>query len=72
MRDSWKRSFLCYAVARGKVVGVFDSWYAFRDSIDGFHGEPVYKGFYSRLDAEIWLAQERQSLEQGGRMDEQL
>lgn len=66
MRDSWKRSFLCYAVARGKVVGVFDSWYAFRDSIDGFHGEPVYKGFYSRFDAEMWLEQKRQRLEQGG------
>ena len=66
MREAWKQPFLCYAVARGKVVGVFDSWYAFRDSIDGFHGESVYKGFHSRLDAEIWLAQERQRLEQWG------
>ena len=58
MRDSWKRPFNCYAVARGWAVGVFDSWYACRDSVQRYNGRPLYKGFYSRFDAERWLARQ--------------
>ena len=58
MRDSWKRPFICYAVARGWAVGVFDSWYACRDSVQRYNGRPLYKGFYSRFDAESWLSRE--------------
>lgn len=62
MRDSWKRPFICYAVARGWAVGVFDSWYACMDSVHRYSGRPLYKGFYSRFDAEHWLEHERANM----------
>ena len=67
MRDSWKRPFICYAVARGWAVGVFDSWYACRDSVQRYSGRPLYKGFYSRFDAERWLARHWMSNDEGVR-----
>ena len=66
MRGSWKRPFICYAVARGWAVGVFDSWYACRDSVQRYNGRPLYKGFYSRFDAERWLARHWTGKDEGG------
>lgn len=66
MRDSWKRPFICYAVARGWAVGVFGSWYTCMDSVQRYSGRPLYKGFYSRFAAENWLDKERERMEKRG------
>lgn len=50
-----KRPYLYYAVARGYVVGLFDSWYSCMDSVRRYQGRALYRGVYDRMDAEIWL-----------------
>ena len=58
MRKPWMMPFIYYAVARGNVVGLFDSWYTCWFAVCGYPGRPLYKGFYDRLDAERWLDRE--------------
>ena len=43
-----------YAVAKGKTVGLFDTWEACKDSVDGFSGA-VYKSFSDKGEAEAFL-----------------
>ena len=62
-----KRPFCCYAVSRGKVVGVFDKWPAVAASVRGYGPAARYRGFYSRQDAEDWLLDERARIEEARR-----
>lgn len=59
-----KKPFTCYAVARGRAVGVFDTWATCAASVRGYGPAARYRGFYSRYQAEEWLKDER------ARMDE--
>ena len=43
-----------YAVKKGKVVGIFESWTECKDSIDGYGGAE-FKGFMTREEAESYL-----------------
>lgn len=58
------KRFVCYAVSRGKVVGIFDSWATCAASVRAYGPAARYRGFYSRLDAERWLLDERAKLEE--------
>ena len=62
-----KKPFTCYAVSRGKVVGIFDSWATCAASVQDYGIAARYRGFYSRLDAERWLLDERAKLEEARR-----
>lgn len=53
-----KKPFTCYAVSRGRAVGVFDKWATCAAAVRGYGTAARYRGFYSRLDAEQWLAHE--------------
>ncbi|XP_040565219.1 ribonuclease H1 isoform X5 [Lepeophtheirus salmonis] len=46
-----------YAVARGRNVGIYNSWSECRSSVDGFGGAR-YKKFYSKADAEKFVKEE--------------
>lgn len=59
-----KKPFVCYAVSRGKVVGIFDSWATCAASVQSYGIAARYRGFYSRQDAEDWLLDERARLEE--------
>ena len=59
-----KKPFVCYAVSRGKVVGIFDSWATCAASVQDYGLAARYRGFYSRADAEAWLLDERARLEE--------
>ena len=61
------KRFVCYAVSRGKVVGIFDSWATCAASVQAYGPAARYRGFYSRLDAERWLLDERAKLEEARR-----
>lgn len=43
-----------YAVKKGKVTGIFDSWDACKASVDGFPGAS-YKGFATQQEAQAYL-----------------
>lgn len=43
-----------YAVKKGKVVGIFESWAECKDSIDGYGGAQ-FKGFMTREEAQAYL-----------------
>ena len=43
-----------YAVAKGKTVGLFDTWEACKNSVDGFSGA-VYKSFTDKGEAQAFL-----------------
>lgn len=58
------KRFVCYAVSRGKVVGIFDSWATCAASVRAYGPAARYRSFYSRLDAERWLLDERAKLEE--------
>lgn len=62
-----RKPFCCYAVARGRDVGVFDTWATCAASVRGFGPAARYRGFYSRQDAEDWLLDERAKLEEARR-----
>ena len=62
------KRFVCYAVSRGKVVGIFDSWATCAASVQAYGPAARYRGFYSRLDAERWLLDERAKLEEAEQM----
>lgn len=47
-------NFKCYAVANGRMSGIYDTWEECRAMVQGFQGAR-YKGFDSRHDAEQWL-----------------
>lgn len=50
-----KQSFKFYAVRKGWKTGVFDRWYdGANEATEGFP-KAVFKGFYSRREAEEWL-----------------
>ena len=53
-----KKPFTCYAVSRGRAVGIFDSWATCAASVQDYGIAARYRGFYSRLDAEQWLLDE--------------
>ena len=53
-----KKPFCCYAVSRGKAVGVFDKWTTCAAAVRGYGPAARYRGFYSRQDAEDWLLDE--------------
>lgn len=55
--DDNMSGFKCYAVSKGRGVGIFDTWKECQKVIRGFQGAR-YRGFYSRADAENWLAYE--------------
>ena len=57
-----KKPFVCYAVSRGRAIGVFDTWATCAASVRGFGPAARYRGFYSRADAEAWLLDERARL----------
>lgn len=59
-----RRPFCCYAVSRGRAIGVFDTWATCAASVRGFGPAARYRGFYSRQDAEDWLLDERAKLEE--------
>lgn len=46
-----------YAVRRGRKVGIFLDWATCLQQVEGFAGAR-YKGFFSRAEAEAWLAGE--------------
>lgn len=54
MRKYKELPFIFYAVARGRHIGIFDSYYPCLDSITAYPGA-VWRGFYDRFDAEKWL-----------------
>lgn len=58
------KRFVCYAVSRGKAVGVFDKWTTCAAAVRGYGPAARYHGFYSRADAEAWLLDERARLEE--------
>lgn len=62
-----KKPFTCYAVSRGRAVGIFDSWATCAASVQAYGPAARYRGFYSRLDAERWLLDERAKLEEARR-----
>lgn len=62
-----RRPFCCYAVSRGRAIGVFDKWATCAASVRGFGPAARYRGFYSRQDAEDWLLDERAKLEEARR-----
>lgn len=62
-----KKPFTCYAVSRGRAIGVFDTWATCAASVRGFGPAARYRGFYSRQDAEGWLLDERARLEEARR-----
>lgn len=62
-----KKPFVCYAVSRGRAVGIFDSWATCAAAVRGFGPAARYRGFYSRADAEAWLLDERAKLEEARR-----
>lgn len=43
-----------YAVAKGKTVGLFDTWEACKNSVDGFSGA-IYKSFTDKGEAQAFL-----------------
>ena len=43
-----------WAAARGRTVGVFDTWRACEDSVKGF-SRALYKKFAGRAEATAWL-----------------
>ena len=43
-----------YAIARGRVPGIYDNWPLAHAQVMGFPGAR-YKGFASRSEAEVWL-----------------
>ena len=43
-----------YAVKRGKITGVFESWEDCKASVDGYPGAE-YKSFSSKADAQAFL-----------------
>lgn len=45
-----------YAVKRGKIIGVFDTWETCKDSVEGYSG-PVYKGFSTLEEARAFLGE---------------
>ena len=47
-----------YAVARGRIVGVFDTWGEAKASADNFPGS-LHRSFADRATAEMWVAAER-------------
>ena len=49
--------FKCYGVSKGRGVGIFGTWKECRAMVKDFPGAR-YRGFYSRADAEKWLAYE--------------
>lgn len=53
-----RKPFTCYAVSRGKAVGIFDTWATCAASVQDYGIAARYRGFYSRLDAEQWLLDE--------------
>lgn len=59
-----KKPFTCYAVSRGRAVGVFDTWATCAASVQDYGLAARYRGFYSRQDAEDWLLDERAKLEE--------
>lgn len=62
-----RKPFCCYAVSRGRAIGVFDTWATCAASVRGFGPAARYRGFYSRQDAEDWLLDERAKLEEARR-----
>lgn len=44
----------CYAVAVGRIRGIFEDWPAAEIQVKGFPGA-LYKGFAERSEAEAWL-----------------
>lgn len=62
-----RKPFTCYAVSRGRAIGVFDTWATCAASVRGFGPAARYRGFYSRQDAEDWLLDERAKLEEARR-----
>lgn len=62
-----RKPFTCYAVSRGRAIGVFDTWATCAASVRGFGPAARYPGFYSRQDAEDWLLDERAKLEEARR-----
>lgn len=62
-----RKPFVCYAVSRGRAVGIFDTWATCAASVRGFGPAARYRGFYSRQDAEEWLLDERAKLEEARR-----
>lgn len=53
-----RKPFTCYAVSRGRAIGVFDTWATCAASVQDYGIAARYRGFYSRLDAEQWLLDE--------------
>ena len=47
-----------YAVARGNIVGIFDTWTECQISIKGFSGAR-YKKFNTKEDAELFISDNR-------------
>ncbi len=62
-----KKPFTCYAVSRGKAVGIFDTWATCAAAVRGYGPAARYRGFYSRADAEAWLLDEQARLEEARR-----
>ncbi len=58
MKKYQELPFIYYAVARGRHIGIFDSWYPCLDSVVAYKGA-LYRGFYNRFDAEEWLEAHR-------------
>ena len=50
-----RRSYLCYAVRKGRVRGIFHSWDECRLHVEGVSNE--FKGFYTVHDAQTYLSQ---------------
>lgn len=59
-----RKPFTCYAVSRGRAIGVFDKWATCAAAVRGYGTAARYRGFYSRADAEAWLLDERAKLEE--------
>ena len=51
------RRFKCYGVSKGRGVGIFGTWQECWEMVKDFPGAR-FRGFYSRADAESWLAYE--------------
>lgn len=49
--------FKCYGVSKGRGVGIFGTWQECWEMVKDFPGAR-FRGFYSRADAESWLAYE--------------
>lgn len=47
-----------YAVKKGRVQGVFDTWAECRESVEGYTGAE-YQGFAQRREAELYLGTEK-------------